>query len=476
MTYPQAIQYLESFINYEKIPVYPYKESLKLERIRGFLERIDNPQASLSCIHIAGTKGKGSTCAFIAYILREAGYKVGLYTSPHLSDFRERIRILTQKTEDRVQKAEFEGMISKEELAGLAERLKPAIENYNKNSKYGPMSFFEVYTALAFEHFRENKVDFAVLETGLGGRLDATNVVEPLVCAITPISYEHTQKLGSTLREIATEKAGIIKVRSSRLPASSLIVISAPQVKEAQEVIRNKCTETGAKLYEVNKDIFFEKTAQGFNVMGAFGEYPNLEIQLLGGHQIINASIAVGAVEALRFYDIFLDANSIRGGLYNTVWPGRCEIISKNPMVILDGAQNGASSKALKETVLENFPGRRIILVLGISGDKDIKGICRNLVPLAAEVILTKANNPRAADTDEIEKIIGRQSSLDYARDRPVASRLVEKTENVQDALQFAVKKAAPKDIILVTGSLFVVGEAREVFLASLPCAENFRI
>ena len=213
MTYPQAIKYLESFVNYEKFIDYPYKRSLKLERIKDFLFLIGNPQDKLRCIHVAGTKGKGSTCAFIAYILRQAGFRVGLYTSPHLSDFRERIRILEYQ---RIGKSKrvldvFEGLIGKRDLAGLVKKLKPAIDRYNKSSKYGPLSFFEVYTALAFVYFKEQKTDFAVLETGLGGRLDATNTVNALVSVITPISYEHTQKLGKTLREIAREKAGIIK-------------------------------------------------------------------------------------------------------------------------------------------------------------------------------------------------------------------------------------------------------------------------
>jgi len=306
MSYPEVIKYLELFINYEKIPAFTYKESLKLERIKDFLSTFNNPQKNLKCIHIAGTKGKGSTCAFITYILREAGYKVGLYTSPHLSDFRERIRILNPKSEIRnpkqipnpksqIQKLEdFERMISKEDLVRLTEKLKADIEKFNSQSKCDPLSFFEVYTALAFTYFKEEKVDFAVLETGLGGRLDATNVVNPLVCAITPLSYEHTQKLGNTLREIATEKAGIIKAQSSKLKAQNLIVISAPQEKEALEVIRNKCKEVGARLYEVNKDIFYEKANSGFSLIGLFGEYSCLKINLLGEHQWINAAVAVG--------------------------------------------------------------------------------------------------------------------------------------------------------------------------------------
>jgi len=443
MTYPETIQYLESFINYEKIPTYPYKESLKLERIRDFLVTIDNPQDALRCLHIAGTKGKGSTSAFVAYILREAGYRVGLYTSPHLSDFRERIRILTPNTEHRTSNTEFEGMIDKEELIDLVERLKPKIEIYQRNSKYGPLSFFEVYTGLALVYFKEKKVDFAVLETGLGGRLDATNVVDPLICAITPISYEHTQKLGNTLTEIAQEKSGIIKNQNS-------IVISAPQEEEAQTVIRQRCRTVGVRLYEVNKDIFYEKIKDSFNVWGVFGEYPLLKIRLLGNHQLINATVAVGVIEALRFFGIYIDIDSIREGLYNTVWPGRCEIIKERPLIILDGAQNVASVKVLKETVKENFSSIDIILVLGISKDKDIKGICKQLYDFSDIIILTKANNPRATKPEVLAQ---------YFKDKEIYL-----TDEVKAALDLAKKKASLEDLILITGSLFVVGEARQLF------------
>jgi len=463
MTYPETTRYLEFFINYEKIPAYPYEESLKLERIKNFLAAIDNPQNTLKCIHIAGTKGKGSTCAFVAYILKAAGYKVGLYTSPHLSDFRERIRVFNRKSElslrlclgrvNQKPQKDFEGMISKNELTGLVEKLKPAIEKYNKNSKYGPLSFFEVYTTLAFIYFKEKKVDFAVLETGLGGRLDATNVVLPLVAAITPISYEHTQKLGNTLREIATEKAGIIKT-------ANLTVISAPQEEEAAQVIRNKCKEVGVRLYEAGRDIKYQKAEDKFSVKGIFDEYPDLKIRLLGSHQLINATVAVGIVEALKFYDFFVDAASIRKGLNNTIWPGRCEVISRNPLVVLDGAQNIASSGALKKAIRENFlcsvsaSGRglkgkykKLILVLGISNDKDLKGICAQLRGLADEVVLTKANNPRATSPEILAK---------YFKGKKVYI-----TNNVQEAREKTKAIAQKKDLILVTGSLFVVGEFR---------------
>jgi dihydrofolate synthase/folylpolyglutamate synthase len=448
MTYPEVTQYLESFINYEKIPAYPYKESLKLERIKDFLSAIDNPQGALDCIHIAGTKGKGSTCAFIAYTLREAGFRAGLYTSPHLSDFRERIRILNPASSIQHPASSFEGMISQDELIDLVKRFKPAIEKYNKNSKYTPLSFFEVYTALAFVYFKERKVDFAILETGLGGKLDATNVVSPLVCVITPISYEHTQKLGNTLEEIATEKAGIIKSHKSQVTSHKLIVISAPQEKEAQEVIRNKCKEVDAKLYEINKDIFYEKINGGFNILGISSEYPCLKIRLLGRHQLINATTAIGAIEALRLFGINVDISSIRAGLYNTLWPGRCEIVSRNPFVVLDGAQNIASSQVLKETIKGNFRYRKLILVLGVSCDKDIKGICNELSNLADEIILTKANNPRATEPQELAKYFN--------------GKVMHITNNVQEAKALARRLTKEQDLALVTGSLFVVGEFRD--------------
>lgn len=454
MTYLKTIQYLESFINYEKIPEYPYRESLKLRRIHDFLAMVNNPQDSLRCIHVAGSKGKGSTSAFITYILREAGYRVGLYTSPHLSDFRERIRILNRK----VSRHPFEGMISEADLARLITGLKPAIEKYNRISKYGPLSFFEVYTTLAFIYFKEKKVDFAVLETGLGGRLDATNTVNPLVCVITPISYEHTQKLGNTLQEIAAEKAGIIKrqkfsacMQAEKGQRQKLVVISAPQTKEAAGVIKQKCKQAGAQLCIVGKDINCKTTKEGFKVEGVFGEYDNLKIKLIGRHQLVNAATALAAVRALYFHDVNIGVAAIRRGLYNTIWPARCEVISRDPLLVIDGAQNVASSRVLRQAIKDNFKFRKLILILGISQDKDIQGICKEFYSLADQVILTRADNPRAAEPALLSG---------YFRGKDVYL-----TRNVKDSLCLAGKKAGKEDLILVTGSLFVVGEARGMFL-----------
>jgi len=444
MTYTEALRYLESFINYENIPSWSYKRSLKLKRFRDFLAKLGNPQYCLRCIQVAGTKGKGSTSVFIAYILREAGFRVGLYTSPHLVDFRERIRILNKKSRNKKDAPDFEGMISRRDLARLVGGIKPDIARFNHKSKYGCLSFFEVYTALAFLYFKEQEVDFAVLETGLGGRLDATNTVRPLVSAITPISYEHTEKLGNTLREIAMEKAGIIK----KNPRQSLIVINAPQAREVDVVIRQRCNKMHARLYQVDRDIHYSNKNNRVKIKGLFSDYLNLKIKLIGKHQLVNAAVAVAAVEGLRFHNIYVKADSIRKGFYHTVWPGRCEVIMRRPDLVIDGAQNQASARVLKEVVEDNFKYRHLILVLGISNDKDIAGIASELHSLSDKVVLTRANNPRATLPRDLAR---------YFMDKELFI-----TDNIREAKKQALALAGPKDLILVCGSLFVVGEFRD--------------
>lgn len=468
MSYKQTIKYLESFINYERVASWPYKESLKLERFRRFLEVIGNPQDGLRYVHVAGTKGKGSTCAFIAYILREAGYKVGLYTSPHLVTFRERIRVLKPRPAGRRPEQDFEGMILKKELSQLASSLKPAIERYNTDSQYGPLSFFEIYTALAFVYFKQKKTDFVVLETGLGGRLDATNVVWPLVCAITPISYEHTDKLGNTLKKIAAEKAGIIKRHKGIRTQlhSRLVVISAPQPRGAVQVIRQRCRRCGASLYEVGKDIKWRKVgfrqcsgraytqAQRLEIKSLNTRYTGIKNRLVGEHQAVNAAVAVGVVDSLKNKGFNAGIDAINKGIYSTVWPGRCEVLSQRPLVILDGAQNAASALTLKNTIRKEFCYRRLILILGISSDKDVRGVCNQLENLADEVILTRADNPRAASPVLLEQY--------FQRDKPHL------TKNIAEAVKLARFLTGKEDLVLITGSLFVVGEARSLLKLQL--------
>lgn len=441
MTYPQALAYLESFINYEKLPSWPYKESLKLERFRGFLDTIGNPQEALRCIHVAGSKGKGSTCAYIAYILREAGYRTGLYTSPHLVDFRERIRVLERSAAGSAWNMPFEGMISPLDVARILDRLKPAIEAYSRVSFYGPLSFFEVYTALAFVYFRERHCDFVVLETGLGGRLDATNVVESLVAVITPISYEHTQKLGNTLSQIAAEKSGILKRINSAL-------ICAPQAREARQVIRRACLREGVPCREVGKDIAYKGDCSAFEVRGIQGRYKRLRIRLLGAHQVQNAACAVAAVEALEPWGFRVGVVAVRKGLYAARWPGRCEIAGRRPLIVLDGAQNVASFKALEAAMRRYFKYRRLIAVFGISRDKDIKGVCRELSGFADTIIVTKARNPRAADPQALARYF-------KGKNLRVCGSLA-------SAVAGARQIAGRQDLVLICGSLFLVGEYKD--------------
>lgn len=440
MTYPEALQYLDSFINYEKRDSYDYNRSFKLDRMKALASNLGNPQNEIKSIHIAGTKGKGSTAAIIHSILKEAGFKTGLYTSPHLVSFRERIRI-------------DDSLISEDDIGRLLERIKGALAG----SRYDGPTFFEVYTMLAYLYFKESGVDFAVYETGLGGRLDATNIIQPLVSVITPISYEHTDKLGSTLASIAAEKGGIIK--------DSGVCVSAPQGTEAFGVIENICRERNAKLICVGKEILFEELdtndeLEEFSIRGLSGEYPRLLTRLLGSHQVMNSATAIGAVEALRFSGIAIPADAVKRGVESARWPGRLEIVGRAPFIVLDGAHNRASANVLARSIKRIFSYKKLILVLGVSKDKDIKGILDELLPISGSVILTKSKVlSRALEPDLIKGFI------EAMVQRPGSRKEIFVTDNAQKAITKAEEMADPEDLILVTGSLFLVGEARAIYV-----------
>ncbi len=433
LTYKEALEFIYSFTDYEKLRGYRYSpEEFNLSRMETLLGFIGNPQMSFLSLHVAGTKGKGSTCAMLESALRAQGYRTGLYTSPHLHTFRERIRIAGE-------------MVSEEEVALGVEELRPYVE------RTPGLTTFELMTALAFLLFARKKVEAAVVEVGLGGRLDATNVILPLVSVITSISFDHTQLLGNTLASIAREKAGIIK--------EGVPVVSAPQEREALEVIEETARLKGSPLVLVGRDWAWENVedtqeGQNFTVrrLNPPGFSLDIRLPLLGVHQPVNATVAVAALEEARKRGLAVSDEAIREGLGKVEWPGRLEILQRSPLFIVDGAHNVDSARRLAQSLRKLFSWKRFILVFGASADKDIPGMLRELLPLADEVIFTRARNPRAASPEEM---------LREAESMGSKGRVVEPAGK---AVEEALKEAGPEDLVCVTGSLFLVADAREAW------------
>lgn len=433
LTYKDALDYIYSFTDYEKKSSYRYApETFDLARVEKLLVSLNNPHQRFKSIHIAGTKGKGSVAAMSESILRAAGYRTGLYTSPHLHTFRERIQVNGR-------------LIPQETVASLTEQLQPLV------SQVEGLTTFEIITALGFLYFVERRVEFAVLEVGMGGRLDATNVVNSLVDIITSLSYDHTHILGETLPLIAREKAGIIK--------SKALVVSAPQVPEAMAVIEEVCREKDAELTVIGRDWTWEVgeadlEGQWFRVTTNELRVTSYElwIPLLGRHQLINATVVVAAIEKLRQRGINISEASVREGLRQVRWPGRLEILGRRPLVVADCAHNADSAGKLKAALEELFTYRHLILIFGASTDKDIEGMMRELFPLAHQVIVTQARHARATDSCVLQ-----QKALTLRWEVMVS-------DSVDGALSLALETAGPQDLICVTGSIFVVAEAREAW------------
>jgi len=415
--------YLNSFNNFESQLHKLRSEDFNLHRIHKFLDQAGNPSQNLKVIHVAGTKGKGSTCMFLARILQEAGYSVGLYTSPHLHRVNERIRILNKENID--SKDAFSGAITDDELASVLTSLRPIAASILNAGTV--LTFFEVLTMAALYYFAKIKVDVVILETGLGGRLDATNAVDSFIAVITPVSLDHTRILGDTLGKIAFEKACIIKNSHQK-------VVIAPQENEAMEVILDRCKEFGVQP-----------------VLVATEKYENFKIGLKGSHQRINAATAMEVANILNTKGFSISDTAMSEGLNNVRWPGRFEVLKKNPSVIVDSAHNGASAQALAQTLQDEYPGRRVILVLGISEDKDIPAICSYLKENATQIILTKAAHPRSHQFTSEE---GKK----YFSDKPV-----EIIETMPQAIEKALQIAEKQDVVLVTGSIFIVAEATRI-------------
>jgi dihydrofolate synthase / folylpolyglutamate synthase len=499
-SYEEAIQFWFSCINYEQR--IPQPDELKLEPMRALLAQLGNPHEQLRIVHVAGSKGKGSTAAMLSAILQEAGYRVGLFTSPHLCRVEERIQVDGQP-------------ILPNELASLMDEVRRAVEHLGAYrlpwcrdpNGFSP-TFFEVATALGFLYFWRRRVDWAVVEVGLGGRLDSTNVCLPEVAVITSISFDHTRQLGNKLASIAMEKAGIIKPGR---PA-----ISGATVAEARAVIEQLCSQRQAPLRQLDVDIRYSYEPGRVEARGEEGEnrgqrtevreqrsevrefttspphhlttsslplttrhspltthqpdtasrvqittsgrtWPVMELGLLGEHQAANAAVALGCVEQLQAAGWRIPDSAVKKGLAEVSWPARLEVVSHRPLVVLDCAHNVASARALAQALESSFPPARRLLIFASSNDKDVKGMFGVLVPLFSHFYLTRyGNNARSVVPEELARVIAEFGPVPFT----VCPTPI-------DAWNEARGKAKPEDLICIAGSVFLAGELRPVVTAN---------
>jgi dihydrofolate synthase/folylpolyglutamate synthase len=409
-----------------------------LKKVEKLLEFLGNPQNKLKIIHVGGTNGKGSVCAMLGAILAEAGYTVGVNTSPHLSEFTERIQINSRQ-------------ISKSDVIEYANLLYGIRERVNSETQLGYATYFEVVTAMALQYFADNNVDYVILEVGLGGIYDATNVVNPIITVLTNISLDHTEYLGNTLTSVAENKAGIIK--------AGIPVLTSNSNPEVLEVITKTSANLDCELFRVGSDVKFElirsdQTGHVLNYQGLNQNYSELHIPLLGPHQGENAALAIGTLDILSdaaHEDWKLSPEVVRNGLENTIWPGRLELVNQIPRVLLDGAHNPAGARALREA-LKLFEYDNLNLVFGCSEEKDIKSLLQELLPVVNRIFITQADIRRAGSPEMV---------LEAIKDYDIESEVV---TPVKAAVSAAVQASGVEDLVCVCGSLFVVGEARELW------------
>jgi dihydrofolate synthase/folylpolyglutamate synthase len=433
LSYRDALSYIYGFTDYEKQGFAAYApEFYDLGRVRCLLALLGEPQRSFQAVHIAGTKGKGSTAAMIESVLRAAGYRTGLYTSPHLHTFRERIQVGGE-------------LIPEADVARLIESMQPLV------AQVPDITTFEIMTGLAFTWFAAQGVAWAVVEVGLGGRLDATNVVVPAVAVITSISYDHMVILGDTLTQIAAEKAGIVK--------PGVPVVSAPQSDEALVVVEVVCGEQGAPLTLVGRDWSWELGAanldgQTFSIHHGQEAVTGLWLPLLGEHQVVNATTAVAALSLLAESGVNLSEAAIRDGLRAVYWPARLEILGRAPLVVADSAHNGDSAGKLMAALRDLDAWQRLTVVLGGSKDHITPEVMTTLLSGAHRAIATHSRHPRAADPAWLQT---RAAEMGFS---------MEVSETVAQALDLALAEAGPEDLVCCTGSVFVAAEARAAWFA----------
>ncbi|MBW2630185.1 MAG: bifunctional folylpolyglutamate synthase/dihydrofolate synthase [Deltaproteobacteria bacterium] len=396
--------------------------NLGIGPISRLLTRLDNPQTKYKTVLIGGTNGKGSTAAILSSILMKEGMKVGLYTSPHMCDFRERIRINSC-------------MIPEDELCALVDKVKGEIKE--------DVTYFEFTTALAFLYFSRCEVDIAVVEVGMGGRLDATNLMFPEVSVITNISLEHQKYLGNDLESIAREKGGIIKENG--------ICVTAAKGRKVIDTLEKICSQRGSAFYKTGRDIRVRRFGKGsFSYYGINKSYRGLRSSLAGGHQIENAALALAVVDILTAKGMDINDNSVVEGLRDVKWEGRLELVSRNPGIVVDGAHNPAGISSLCNSLPADFSYRRLIVVFGVLRDKDYAGMLKRLMPLADRIILTRPKEERAARIEDLLSV----TSLYHDH--------VEAIADSAEALARARFLAGVDDLVCITGSLYLVGEIKE--------------
>jgi dihydrofolate synthase / folylpolyglutamate synthase len=445
-TYAKAVKFLHTLADYERLRIVRYtSQNFDLERMRILLKKLGNPHDQFRAVHVAGTKGKGSTCAMIASMLTAAGYKVGLYSSPHLCDIRERICIDGH-------------MINHADFGRLIRLIEPITH------KMRPMpTYFDVLTAIAFKHFEEQKVDIAVVETGLGGRLDSTNVLKPEVTAITSISKDHMAQLGNTLAAIAQEKAGIFK---KDVPAVTVV-----QDPEAEAVLQRVAEKVGAPFDVAGKTIEFSYRFESSRMLGPHNrvclttpnsKFEHLAVPLMGEHQAINCGLALSVIDKLKQRGLPISDTKAMEGLAKTTIAGRMEIVNQTPKVIVDGAHNAASIDAMMRGIGQHIPYDSMVVIFGCCADKDVAGMLERITSGADKVIFTKVNNIRTADPEELA-----------ARYVEQFGKMAQVADTLEEALGIANRAVSKEDLICITGSFYLVGEAKKYFAAKNAAANS---
>ncbi|WP_097027578.1 bifunctional folylpolyglutamate synthase/dihydrofolate synthase [Clostridium peptidivorans] len=429
MNYKQAMGYIENTAKFGR--------NKGLERTNKILELLGNPHKDLKCIHIAGTNGKGSTTAMLTQILMESGHKVGMYTSPFIEEFEERIQINNNN-------------IPREKLCEVVEKVKIAVDKACELG-YDEPTEFEIITAVMFVYFHEEKVDYAVVEVGLGGRIDATNVINPLISIITSISYDHIKILGNTLEEIAYEKAGIIKEKTP--------VVLYPVEEEAKLSIEKVANEKQSPIIYVKREnsILKEKL---YNVpcqeivINTNKDTYEVQLSLLGTHQLLNCSVAINAAEELQNIGVDIKKEHIIEGLKKVKWPGRLEMLKSKPMVVIDGAHNIDGITSLKNSINTYFKYNKLILIVGILSDKQVEDMVKVITPEASNIITVTPPSYRAENSSELVEIIKKYNTN------------CEAMENYKEAYEKALSYANENDLVLICGSLYMIGEMRKTIRA----------